>query len=226
MPATKLQIVGWLHVLVGGVGLGAGAIMISSVVMSTDKASLASVVIVPLVLFFSAVYFGPAFLGGIGVLRRQRWARGLLIALSVVELLAVPVGTVIGAFGLWVLFDRETKALFDASTVRAVSIPPTLAASRFIDERAGVLLAITGVGAGFIVAIGAGFRISGQMAPAGIDALFYPAVVVLALVLMLAVRLIAAHRSRPRTLGAASLGVRRDERHTGRQRVPFDADRR
>lgn len=223
-PVTKLRILGWLHVLLGGLGSAFGLVLLFLVATSTDRGSNAGVVVVPLVLFFGAVFFLPAFVGGVGLLRRRRWARGLLIVLSVVELLAVPIGTVIGAFGLWVLFGRETGQLL--STARASDGSPPLASAvpGFIAERAAALLVVAGVGAAFIIVIGAGFRISGDPAPAGITALFYPAVIALPVIVVVAVRLIAAQRRREREQGVVPLRVQID--NYGNRRVPFDADHR
>ena len=54
----------------------------------------------------------PGFAVGIGLLKRRRWARIGGIVLSILELMAIPFGTVIGVYGLWVLFSTETERLF------------------------------------------------------------------------------------------------------------------
>jgi hypothetical protein len=54
----------------------------------------------------------PDILAGIGLLERRPWARILAIVLSVLGLLNFPFGTAVGAYGLWVLFNPETEALF------------------------------------------------------------------------------------------------------------------
>ncbi len=55
----------------------------------------------------------PGIVTGIGLLKRKRWARILGIVLSAIRLIQVPIGTVLGAYGLWVLFSEETEALFE-----------------------------------------------------------------------------------------------------------------
>jgi hypothetical protein len=44
--------------------------------------------------------------------RRRPWARVLGIVLCILGLLHLPFGTIVGVYGLWVLFSPETEALF------------------------------------------------------------------------------------------------------------------
>ena len=48
--------------------------------------------------------FVPGFVGGLGLVYGKRWARGLIMVLSFVMLPALPFGSLLGGFGLWVLF--------------------------------------------------------------------------------------------------------------------------
>ncbi len=59
--------------------------------------------------------------GGIGVLRRARWSRVLMIVVSVFELFYFPFGTPVGVYGIWCLSRKETKSLFapDGAAVAA-----------------------------------------------------------------------------------------------------------
>jgi len=43
----------------------------------------------------------PGIIAGIGLLRRRPWARILAIVLSVLNLIVVPIGTLLGMYGLW-----------------------------------------------------------------------------------------------------------------------------
>jgi hypothetical protein len=54
----------------------------------------------------------PGVVLGIGLLKLQPWARVLGIVLSALTLLHIPVGTVLGVYGLWVLFSHDTERLF------------------------------------------------------------------------------------------------------------------
>ena len=62
--------------------------------------------------FFFLALAIPGAVMGLGLLARRPWARILGIALSIVELTHVPVGTALGIYGLWVLLNRETERLF------------------------------------------------------------------------------------------------------------------
>jgi hypothetical protein len=53
----------------------------------------------------------PWLIGGIGVLKGREWGRITLVALSFVVLLAIPIGTVLGWYTLWVLMNPETRRL-------------------------------------------------------------------------------------------------------------------
>jgi hypothetical protein len=69
-----------------------------------------------LVTFLLAVSL-PGLIGGFGLLKRQNWARILLIVLSALNLINIPFGTILGAYGLWVLLNKDTERLFSPTTV-------------------------------------------------------------------------------------------------------------
>jgi len=62
----------------------------------------------------------PGLVVGIGLMKFRPWARILGIVLSIFDLIWVPLGTIIGAYGLFVLFSKDAERLFAA--------PPTAAA--------------------------------------------------------------------------------------------------
>ncbi len=66
---------------------------------------------------FFAVYGIPALVTGYGLLQRKPWARIVGIVLSAINLINIPIGTVIGLYGLWVLLSKDTEPLFDGSPV-------------------------------------------------------------------------------------------------------------
>jgi ABC-type polysaccharide/polyol phosphate export permease len=51
--------------------------------------------------------------GALGVMKRKEWGRILLIVVSFFNTLRVPVGTALGAYSLWVLFNDETIRIFN-----------------------------------------------------------------------------------------------------------------
>jgi hypothetical protein len=54
----------------------------------------------------------PNVVAGVGMLKYQEWARILTIVLSILNLPFIPFGTILGVYGLWVLFNQQTIALF------------------------------------------------------------------------------------------------------------------
>ena len=67
----------------------------------------------------------PVIIAGIGLLKRHPWARILTIVLSVLNLINIPFGTLLGIYGLWVLLSREIGPLFDATLAAAPLASPT-----------------------------------------------------------------------------------------------------
>ena len=54
----------------------------------------------------------PEIIGGIGLLKRRPWARILILIVACLDLLWIPIGTIIGIYELWVLLQDETARLF------------------------------------------------------------------------------------------------------------------
>jgi hypothetical protein len=54
----------------------------------------------------------PGIIAGFGLLQLRPWARVLTIVLSALELMSVPLGTVLGIYGLWVLLSPGGEQLF------------------------------------------------------------------------------------------------------------------
>ena len=54
----------------------------------------------------------PGLVAGIGMLKFANWARILGIVLSALNLIHIPFGTILGAYGLWVLLSKDTERLF------------------------------------------------------------------------------------------------------------------
>ena len=49
---------------------------------------------------------------GYGVLKHKSWARIFAIILCAMSLFKIPFGTALGIYGLWIMFNKETEALF------------------------------------------------------------------------------------------------------------------
>ena len=106
-----------------------GAAGIISMAATDDPDALLAVPIVGLVgsmlvlLIFTLSI--PGIIAGIGLLKRRPWARILTIVLSVLNLINIPFGTLLGIYGLWVLLAEDTARLFGATPVDVpVAAPP------------------------------------------------------------------------------------------------------
>ena len=120
-----LGILGSLMVLL----IFGGAAGIISMAAPNDPDALLAVPIVGLIggilvmLIFTLSV--PGIIAGIGLLKRRPWARILTIVLSVLNLINIPFGTLLGIYGLWVLLSRNIGPLFDATPAATPLAPPT-----------------------------------------------------------------------------------------------------
>jgi hypothetical protein len=65
----------------------------------------------------------PGILTGYGLLTYKPWARIVGIVLSAINLINIPFGTMLGAYGLWVLLNKETERLFEGrATVTSTTL--------------------------------------------------------------------------------------------------------
>lgn len=55
----------------------------------------------------------PGLIAGFGLLKLRPWARIVGIVVAVLSLLNIPLGTIVGVYGLWVLFSKETEQLLE-----------------------------------------------------------------------------------------------------------------
>jgi hypothetical protein len=79
-------------------------------------------VILGIVLVVMAV---PSIICGWGLLRLRPWARVLGIVLSAISLIRFPFFTLLGIYGLWVLFKKDTEALFTGGIISSPPLPPS-----------------------------------------------------------------------------------------------------
>lgn len=86
-------------------------------VLSHDTEAMGILGLIGTIGFFIMMVLGvPTLIAGIGLLKRQSWARILTIVLSCLYLPAIPIGTALGVYGLWVMTERETVQLFTQGT--------------------------------------------------------------------------------------------------------------
>jgi hypothetical protein len=120
-----VSILGILYIAFGALGILAaiavlvllgGAAGIAGMVADQDPDAA---VAAPILGVLGVVLFGlisllsiPGLAAGVGLLNFRAWARVLGLILSALNLLNFPLGTLLGAYGLWVLLNKDTEALF------------------------------------------------------------------------------------------------------------------
>jgi len=62
--------------------------------------------------FLLVILSAPGIIGGIGLLKRRYWARILVLVLGFLNLVSIPLGTLLGIYTIWVLMKEETAQLF------------------------------------------------------------------------------------------------------------------
>ena len=127
--AQHVKILGILHIVFGGLGV-LGAIIVlmifgglSAFINMSDRGDVPAPIFVLIggVVFIVILTISlPGLIIGIGLVQFRPWARVGGIVLSAFDLLAPPLHTLLGIYGLWVLLNRETEQMFAASAVRAV----------------------------------------------------------------------------------------------------------
>lgn len=116
---THVKVVGWLWIINGLAGL----LMLVSGLVAINWPNLINEPGVSLgATLASLCLFGPGivadFVGGAYVLQYRNWARILVIVLAVLNIaffcyLILP--AVLGVYTLWVMFNDETRAMFEAA---------------------------------------------------------------------------------------------------------------
>jgi hypothetical protein len=124
---SHIRILGILHIVLGALGALAGLAVLlifggiagfvgANVAGEAGAEAQAAAPIVAMVGGAIAVFLLfvslPGIIAGIGLLHYREWARILTIVLSAFDLLNVPLGTMLGVYGLWVLLQKETADLF------------------------------------------------------------------------------------------------------------------
>jgi hypothetical protein len=114
-----IMILGWLHVVGSGIFLAIAAfvffILTGIGVVSGDPQAVTVLSLVGTsVGVFLSILALPGIAAGIGLLRRKSWGRVLAIVVGILNLINFPVGTIIGVYTLWVLFQNTATDYFTA----------------------------------------------------------------------------------------------------------------
>jgi len=91
--------------------------------------------VVSSVAFFLVLLSAPGIVGGIGLLKRQTWARILILVLGFLNLILIPFGTILGIYTIWVLLKDETVRMFEAAPDLPAAAEGGAVAARLRDYR-------------------------------------------------------------------------------------------
>jgi len=117
-----VQIVGWLNIVANSIFLLLGicgfvffaGLGFFAAADSGDAVALPILGLVGIVgLVFFAVLALPGVLAGYGLLKRKKWGQILGIVDGILSLLNFPVGTALGAYALFILFQDSANDYFD-----------------------------------------------------------------------------------------------------------------
>lgn len=124
-----VKVLGVLYIVLGTMGViaaliclmifGAAAGIVGLVAQEEPAARIAVPILgaVGLGLFlFLLVLSAPGIIAGVGLLQLRPWARIVTVILSALNLMNIPIGTLVGAYGLWVMLSLETEKLFRPSS--------------------------------------------------------------------------------------------------------------
>lgn len=114
---THITILGWLHIFGNAMLLVIGVmgfLFLTGIgVVSEDPMAVR---VLSLIGTIGALFFGvvalPGLVAGIGLLARKPWARILALVMGFLGLINFPVGTAIGVYTFWVLFQVDAPDRF------------------------------------------------------------------------------------------------------------------
>ena len=123
-------ILGILNLIVAVVflaAMGAQAVLVGDAGALMDRMTSDVRLVVPWI----SLLAGPlTFIGGVGLRKRKSWAWGMVWVLACMGLLSFPVGTVLGAYALWVLTRSEVRQALgidtNGSVMRAIKVTAAL----------------------------------------------------------------------------------------------------
>ena len=65
------------------------------------------------IVFLNIILAIPMVMTGMGLLRIQGWARTMGMVVCALVVISIPIGTMLGAYGMWVLTSMEVEPLFE-----------------------------------------------------------------------------------------------------------------
>jgi hypothetical protein len=132
-----VTVLGILFIAYSAIGLATGLLVLfvlcgAGTIAELSPGGAAPFEVLPILITIGSLICGfflvssiPGIIAGIGLLKFKPWARILTLVLSIIYLLEVPLGTALGIYGLWVLFNQEAVKLFAATAPPRRVAPPS-----------------------------------------------------------------------------------------------------
>jgi hypothetical protein len=126
--AQHVTVLGWLYVASGLIGFVATCLFMFLFTglgaAANDRQGTPVLLTIGLMVGgFVALAALPALLAGIGLLRRRAWGRILALIVGLFQLPGFPIGTALGLYTFWVLFQDAAPAYF-ARPAASTAITP------------------------------------------------------------------------------------------------------
>jgi hypothetical protein len=118
---SHVKAVGIIHIAFSALGIILALVIFSVLnivakIPDVDEEAIRVLQILGVVLpWFFIVFSLPGIIGGIGLLKLQGWAKIIILIISFLGLLNFPIGTAVGIYSIWVLFDKRTEKIFAKS---------------------------------------------------------------------------------------------------------------
>ncbi|MEO7190296.1 MAG: hypothetical protein ABI051_04510 [Vicinamibacterales bacterium] len=131
---THIRVLGVLQILYASIGvlLGLTVLLVFggvAAIVGVSASPLDSLKAVPVLALIGTLAAGflmalslPRLIAGIGLLKQRPWARVLTIVVSVIGLFDVPVGLILGIYGLWVTTSPAGTAMFEVPRAEATPL--------------------------------------------------------------------------------------------------------
>jgi hypothetical protein len=119
-----VTIVGWLYIIGHAIFVAIGAflfILLTGIGLAVDDPDARLVLpVVGTAIGSLLMLLGlPGLIAGYGLLTAKPWARILALVIGILNLINVPIGTIIGAYACWVLLQEPTREYFEQHSAAA-----------------------------------------------------------------------------------------------------------
>jgi len=117
---SHIKALGAIYLVWGGMGIIAGVIVLAIFVIGgglmaveDPEAGLVLGIIGAILIMIIAITSVPNLVAGWALIKHKSWGRILTIILSILNVFAFPLGTALGVYGLWVLFQPEAIQILE-----------------------------------------------------------------------------------------------------------------